>query len=283
MSTPKHPQLYQFLDYQEFLREVYAAEKSVDEFFSYRVFAAAVDIDASLLVKILQGKRHLSPDGVDRMVKFLRLDAKREEYFRELVTYGKATRDDDLRRSFESLQRLRPAACRRLEEDRYRYFQHWHYPAIRSALDVHVYRSEEDAAGLGKCFKPSLSVAQVVEAVGVLQRLGLIEVGAGKRLVPATAHLSTGERWQSAAVREYQRQLIGLAAESIEGIPKEQRDVSSLTLALDSSQIERLRAVLAEARRSIVRQVDAMPPSECNAVYQLNIQLFPVMRLEEPK
>jgi len=274
--------LYHYFDYQELLRDFYASEKSVDGLFSYRVFAEALGMDASLLVKVLQGKRHLSREGTESVIRFFRYDSKQALYFRELVSYGKASRDEDVKKHFESLLRMRPTHCSPIDEDRYRYFQHWYFPAVRSALDVFAYHGEKDAGKLAGLFKPALQKAQVIEAVEVLERLGLLRMDSLGRYCPAVAHLSTGERWQSAAVREYQRQLIGLAADSIEGVERQDRDISSLTLALDASQMERIRAVLAEARRSIVRQVDAMPPSECNAVYLLNIQLFPVMRLENP-
>ena len=281
MSTPEAPDLFQYLDYQEFLRAYYAFEKSKDNLFSYRVFAACVQIDASLLVKILQGKRHLSREGTEKMVKFLRLSAPQSEYFHELIAYGKAQSDRDLHKHFEAMLRLRPAQSNRINADLYRYFQHWYYPAIRSALDVFEYHQESDTPALCRCFTPPLEPQQVQEAIDVLERLGLAKRNPMGRLIPASSHLSTGERWQSAAVREYQQQLIFLAAQSVQGIEKEKRDISSLTLALNSHQLERIRAILAEARQSIVTQVGAMPPQECNAVYQLNMQLFPVMRLKE--
>lgn len=277
----QHLDPYAYLDYQEFLRDFYSAEKSRDPLFSYRVFAQAVGIDASLLVKILQGKRHLSREGIEQVIQFFRFDSKHSEYFRELVAYGKANRDVDLRKHFEALQNQRPAHSRRIESDLYRYFQHWYFPAIRSALDVFPYKGDPDAALLAKSFHPPLNASQVKEAISVLIRLGLACPDGQGFIRPATAHLSTGERWQSAAVRDYQKQLIQLAMDSIEGIPKEERDISSLTLALNSHELELIRAILAESRRSIVRQVDAMPATECNAVYQLNIQFFPVMQRKD--
>lgn len=272
---------YAYLDYQEFLRDFYSSEKIRDPLFSYRVFAQAVGIDASLLVKILQGKRHLSREGTEQIIAFFRLDLKQADYFRELVAYGKANRDVDLRKHFEALQNQRPAQSRRIESDLYRYFQHWYFPAIRSALDVFSYKGDQDATALAKSFRPTLDSSQVKEAISVLLRLGLASPDGHGCIRPATAHLSTGERWQSAAVRDYQKQLIQLAMNSIEGIPKEERDISSLTLALNNKELERIRAILAESRRSIVRQVDAMPASECNAVYQLNLQFFPVMQRKD--
>jgi uncharacterized protein (TIGR02147 family) len=208
MSTSGRPEIYDFFEVQEYLRQFFLTEKNQDPLFSYRVFASAVQIDASLLVKILQGKRHLSRDGIERMAKLLRLDSARSEYLRELVAYGKATRDSDLRKHFERLLALRPAHSNLLDEDRYRYFQFWYYPAIRSALDVFVYRGSSEAETLGSMFMPKLTVTQVTDAIEVLQRLGLVVKNEQGFWRPTSTHLSTGDRWRSSAVREFQRQMI---------------------------------------------------------------------------
>lgn len=280
MLTGHQLNIFDYLDYHDFLRDFYTLEKAADSLFSYRVFAAAVHIDASLLVKILQGKRHLSPEGIEQLISFFRFKAAKSEYFRELVAYGKAHREVDLKRHFEKLQKMRPAAKRQIDEAKYRYFQLWYFPMVRSALDVFEYHGDEDAEKLGSLCIPKLTATQVIHAITNLENLGLVQKDSNGRMIPVEAHLSTGDRWQSAAVQDYQRQMIEHAKNSIDIIPREKRDISTLTLALDSSQLERIQAILAEARTSIVRQVGAMPSNECDAVYQLNIQLFPVMKEE---
>lgn len=128
--------IYDYTDYRKFLQDFYELEKSLDPTFSYRVFAAAVDVDASLLVKILQGKRHVSSKGIEPFVDFFRFKEAKAEYFREMVVYGKAKTDEDVRKHFEMLQKMRPAVCRELDEARYRYFQQWYYPAFATKYEA---------------------------------------------------------------------------------------------------------------------------------------------------
>ena len=102
--------IYDYSDYRKFLQEFYELEKSLDPTFSYRVFATAVNMDASLLVKILQGKRHVSPKCIETFVQFFRFKEAKAEYFREMVAYGKAktaemtaVKIDDLFRSASAI------------------------------------------------------------------------------------------------------------------------------------------------------------------------------------
>ena len=273
--------IYDYSDYRKFLQEFYELEKSLDSSFSYRVFAAAVGMDASLLLKILQGKRHISPKCIDVFVNFFHFKDAKAEYFREMIAYGKAKNDEDVRSHFETLQKMRPAACRELDEARYRYFQQWYYPMIRSALDVFNYRGTQDAAALGECCIPKLSASQVENAVDALLQLGLAHARNDGRVVPTEAHLKTMEHWLSACISDYQSGIAELAGKSIQNTPKEKRDISTLTMALDSRQIDKIREILAKTRKAIVNVVNAMPPQICDSVYQLNFQLFPMMKKEE--
>ncbi|MCQ2106913.1 MAG: TIGR02147 family protein [Fibrobacter sp.] len=270
--------IYDYLDYRLFLRDFYDLEKSLDPTFSYRVFATAVDIDASLLVKILRSKRHLSDTSVNTFVAFFNFKDGKSEYFREMVAYGKAKTPDAIRKHFETLQKMRPSRCRMLDEARYRYFQQWYYPMVRSALDVYEYRGEQDAVSLGNSCIPKLTAAQIVTSVEALLQLELAKRNEQGRIVPSDAHVRTQDHWLSASISEYQKTVTELGRQSIENIPKENRDISTLTMALDSSQIEKIRGILADARKSIVNVVNSMPAEQCDSVYQLNFQMFPMMK-----
>ena len=270
--------IYDYSDYRKFLSDFYELEKSLDPTFSYRVFAAAVGMDASLLLKILQGKRHISSKNIATFVQFFRYKEGKAEYFREMVAYAKAKTDDEVRKHFEALQKMRPSSCRELDEARYRYFQQWFYPMIRSALDVFDYRSPEHAAALGESCVPKLTASQVENAVEALLQLGLAHQRKDGRIVPTDAHLKTQEHWLSASISEYQRSIAELAHRSIAETPKEERDISTLTMALDSTQIQKIRDILADARKSIVKVANSMPSQICDSVYQLNFQLFPMMK-----
>lgn len=274
--------IYDYLDYRLFLRDFYDLEKTLDPTFSYRVFATAVDIDASLLVKILRSKRHLSDTSVNTFVAFFNFKEGKSEYFREMVAYGKAKTPDAIRKHFETLQKMRPSRCRMLDEARYRYFQQWYYPMVRSALDVYEYRGEQDAVSLGNSCIPKLTAAQIVTSVEALLQLGLAKRNEQGRIVPSDAHVRTQDHWLSASISEYQKTVTELGRQSIENIPKENRDISTLTMALDSSQIEKIRGILADARKSIVNVVNSMPAEQCDSVYQLNFQMFPMMKKVEP-
>ena len=270
--------IYDHLDYHTWLREAMEDRRQNDRVFSIRYAAQKTDIDHSLLVKILQGKRHLSATNTPRLAKFLGLDPAREAYLALLVEYARARTDEQIRRTFEKVSAARPHSRERLDAARYEYFQSWRHVAMRSLLDWHPFHGE-DWDSLGQMLSPPVSGRQARESVELLERLELLRRDDEGRYRVAQAHVSTGERWHSAAVKSFQKEVIRLSEGAVDRVPRDQRDVSTLTIALSRSALDEIRAVLKDARAQIVKIADRLPAEESDAVYQLNQQFFPVSRL----
>ena len=79
------PTLYNYLDYRLFIKDFYEENKRKSSFFSYRYLGNKIGIDAGNIVKILQGKRHLSKNMVEKFVHFCKFTSKEAVYFRTRV------------------------------------------------------------------------------------------------------------------------------------------------------------------------------------------------------
>jgi uncharacterized protein (TIGR02147 family) len=69
------------------------------------------------------------------------------------------------------------------------------------------------------------------------------------------------------------------AATSLDRIPAERRDISSVTLCLDESGIERVKRALQRFRRELL-DIDELEKHP-KQVIQVNFQLFPLTTIEE--
>jgi uncharacterized protein (TIGR02147 family) len=128
---------------------------------------------------------------------------------------------------------------------------------------------------LAKRLVPRVTVQDIKDSLELLHELELIVNEGGKWLVREPA-ITSGGHWRISAVRQYQRETILLGADSLETIPREERDISSLTLTLSQSDLPALRAK-AEAFRSELTQM-ALAATESDRVMQINIQIFPMAR-----
>ncbi|MGL1903749.1 MAG: TIGR02147 family protein [Fibrobacterales bacterium] len=286
-QKPDDLDVFDYLDPYLFLTDYLENEQKRDSSFSLRFFAFCVEIDASLFVKILKGDRHLSKVGVEAVIAFFQLDVKwilfdtvRAEYFRELVFYIKSKRDTDIQKHFERLMKMRPLNSSQLQSDQYKYFQYWYIPAIRSALDFVHYSDKNDAEKFSQCFLSPVSIEDVIDGIDVLERLKLITRDSQNNFRSSESHIGTGDKWQSSAIRLYQKKTILLSSESIDTVPNESRDISTVTLSLNEAHIKGIKAILADARKSVIQNVNEIKSEECTNVYQLNMQFFPIVKVK---
>jgi len=75
-------------------------------------------------------------------------------------------------------------------------------------------------------------------------------------------------------VRGFQRQILSLASESLERFPKEQRDVSTITFAVDRNAFVEIREMLRECRRQVQKRIEESEHPD--RVMQLAMALFPL-------
>ncbi|MBN1760725.1 MAG: TIGR02147 family protein, partial [Chitinispirillaceae bacterium] len=117
--------LFCYTDYTAFLRDYYQERRKKYPFFSYRYFGRKAGIDAGNLVKILQGKRHLSAAGVKRFIEYAKFSNREAKYFETLVQFKKAKREQDNKVLFEKLMAIQRIDPCRLEPMQYEFYREW--------------------------------------------------------------------------------------------------------------------------------------------------------------
>ena len=123
---------------------------------------------------------------------------------------------------------------------------------------------------------PPISEAQAEEAIEILKEVGLVKKLASGKLALTDAHLTVGGPEKASAVREFQKQVLGLASDALDNVPVAERNISTLTLSVDQSCFEDLGDMLREFRRLVQKRVDeAKSPDR---VMQLSMAFYPVAR-----
>ena len=107
----------------------------------------------------------------------------------------------------------------------------------------------------------------------VLRELGLLVEEKGK-LRQAHALVKTPDQPLSHHVVRFHRVMMERAAEALDIVPREQREIASLTLCLSDAQLRALKAELAQMRGELLRKYGA--EADAKRVVQLNFQMFPL-------
>jgi uncharacterized protein (TIGR02147 family) len=274
------PNIFDYLDYREFLRSVFVAKKAEAGHFSHRSLAQHLELKApGHMLFVMQGKRNLSEDLALRLAKYLKLRKSEIAYFLNLIKFNNAKTSLEKQYAFEQLQSARRRGTSIVSSERYSFYEKWYYSAIRASLDVTPFK--DDFRALGRSIKPAISPQEASQAVALLAKLGFIKKDARGFCRPAEATISTGDAWQSAAITHLHRQFIALGSESIDRFAKGERDISCLTVTLSPASLEKVRERIKNARAEIL-EIAASEPS-ADRVMQCNFQLFPMFIKDSQK
>lgn len=268
------PDLWQYLDYRQFLKDFYEYEKSRLSVFSYRYFANKTETDPSFLVKVLQREKHLADRHIAPLAKYLGLDAKATEYLGLLLSFNKAKRDQEAKVLFEKLTALRPLQIHTLEATRYEFFSQWYHVALWELLSFFPFHG--DFEQLATKFCPAITPTKAKRALEVLERLQLVERRKDGAWIAKHGLITTGEEWKSMAIRTFQRDSIQLAENALDQIPKEDRDISTVTLSLSKATFDVVREKLRAMRQELLEISEH--EAKKDAVYQFNLQIFPLTK-----
>lgn len=264
--------IFDYLEYRDFLRDHYNFNKNNHHFFSFRYISGKTGLDASFYVKVLNKQKHIADKAIPTLVKFLHLNRNEGEYFTFLVKFNKAKHHEQEMFYFEKLLALRKPAATVLDKEMFEYFSTWWNIALREL--VNIVPTVTDPAELAARLLPAITPPQARRSLILLQKLGIIEKDAAGAFRLTNDFVTTDGTVQTLAVRSFQKEMIRLAGEAIERVPRGDRDISTLTISTSRECLDLIRDKLAEIRREIMELVRK---EECTEeVYQLNFQIFPL-------
>jgi uncharacterized protein (TIGR02147 family) len=127
--------VFDYLEYREYLRDYYREQKKEKPFFSYRFIGHHVGMDSSFIIKVLQGSLHISAKKIEIFIKLLGLKGTEAEYFETLVHFCKAKTERQRKLYFDRLFSISAVKAQRLEAHQYEFFQKWYYSAVWSIIN----------------------------------------------------------------------------------------------------------------------------------------------------
>jgi uncharacterized protein (TIGR02147 family) len=265
--------IYEYTNYRLFLKDFYESKKA-ESGYTYREFAKDAGMNStSWLLHLIKGTKNLSADSIIRIAKALKLGKAETGYFEMLVPFTQAKTNSVKDHYFQRMLVLkRKLKVVKISEEQYEYYTKWHHPVIRSLACKMDFG--EDYGKLGRCLLPPISDREAKKSVRLLEKLGMISRNAQGRHVLNSAVISTGDEVASLNVINYHKQVSRLAEDAHDLSPKEERDISALTLGIGEEDFHRIKARIQAFRKEIMEMAQAA--SDADRVYQLNFQFFPV-------
>lgn len=251
--------------------------------FSYRSFSRRAKLGSpNHLKRVIDGDRNLTLEMAGRFAETIGLEGEAADYFLQLVRLGQASSSIDRSHAFAKLTSFRAfRRTRKLDVAQGDYHSTWYIPAVRELAGRRDFLS--DPTWIAQRLLPPIKPSEANAALDTLLQLGLLRREDDGRIVQSEPLVSTGPEMHTLHVANYHRTMMHRAAESIDLVPSEARDISALTLLVSRGGLKRLKEKVQRFRRELLE--DTVADTDARQVVQLNFQLFPLSMDpdEEPK
>lgn len=240
--------------------------------YSLRSFARLLDMEASSVSQLLSGKRRASSKLIIRLCDVLGAHPLERQGLLKFTEHRKklSTKRSDA-------ADIASPNYQQLSLDAFSVISDWHHFALLDLTFTEGFKS--DPAWIARVL--GIPVTEARSAIARLKRLELLEEHDG-HLVKANAHISNGAAGlhTSSGHKQLQRQVLQMALDAIDDTPQEDKDITSMTMAIDVEKIPEARKIIKKFRRELCQFLESGRRSR---VYHLGVQLYPVSRSTESK
>ena len=273
------PNIYDYMDYRAFLNDMFRFRKQKDRYFSYRYFSGKAGFSSPNFLKlVIDGKRNLTNTSIAKVAKGFGFSKQERESFETLVFLNQAKDHEEKNYYLKKVMSIKGYNnVRKIEKKSYEYFSKWYNLAIREIVMFggRNFTSEQIAAALN----PKITPREADKAINLLLELGLIKKDKDGLWEQSDPALSTGPEVQSLAIANLHREMLKLASESLERYPANERDITALTLRVNSGGMEELKRRITQFRKELLES--ALVEEDTDQVIQINIQAFPLTDKEK--
>ncbi|HVJ65733.1 MAG TPA: DUF4423 domain-containing protein [Bdellovibrionota bacterium] len=256
--------------YLERIEGEFRRRQEANPAYSLRSFAKFLGLDSSTLASILRRKRGLPLKSAERVAQKLGMSPAQKQEFVRSVYHARASLAGT-----DAIPQLAPASLLK-EELHYRIIAEWEHYAVYSLLESRGSRTE--VAWIAD--RMGITPARAENVLNRLLEAGLVTRTAKGRHTCQMARLETSDDVLSQSLQRAHTEALELALKKLTAVDVKSREYSSETIAFDLKKLPQAKALMREFSE---RFASLMKSSAGSTVYQLNLQFFPLSKIDSPK
>ncbi len=242
--------------FSEWLQREYLNRRKKNQNYSIRAFARYLKLDPSTVSQLLSGKRQPSKKFAQSVFAQLGISPKDRETL--ISCLGMKMNTDKNNYHLIAL-------------DSFKLLADWYHFAILELTCVTDFKY--DFVWIAS--QLNLSVTEARQAVERLIRLDLVEEKNGKLIKTKALITNYDEGITNSALKTLQRHVLQKALESIDLTPQNEKDITSMTMAIDESKLPEAKKKIKDFRRQLCQYLEK---GKQTRVYNLGIQLYPLSK-----
>lgn len=253
---------YKYQDVGNFLSQFFNNKRKRNSKYSLRAFARDIGISAGRASEFLSGRSLPGKQLRDRIAEAMKLDKKQRNQLNFLVENHVSIRKKKSRS--ESFH---------LTEKEFTLLPDWKHFAVLNLLNTS--NCKPDASWMAE--RLALTPAMVEDSLKKLCLAGLVAEENG--FYKAThQHITSTTVIPSEALRNYNRQMIEKSLWSLENVPLELRNITSIMMTANPNNLYKLKVLTNEFKQ---RAAELFGEGEATEVYNICIQIVPSTVVEQ--
>ncbi|MBI2083744.1 MAG: TIGR02147 family protein [Deltaproteobacteria bacterium] len=271
--------IFEYLDYREFLRDWYKSHKSGRSTVSLRSFSKKAGFTSSNILKlVMDGNRNLTAESAAQFAIGLGLNKQETAFFLNLVFYNQGKSVEEKDSHYKKLvQSKKFSELKSVEKDQYDYYSTWYHPVVRELMTSNEFDGTPE--WIMSQIRPEITVIQAKKSMELLERLGFVKKTPKNQWVQSNPLLTTGPESSSHIILRYHQSLLEIIRSLLVQIEPEDRDVGALTLGVSKKMFPEIKKKVQEFRREILKMVSTENNPE--VVISLSTQLIPLVKKGE--
>lgn len=272
--------IFDYIDFRLYLKDYYTLQKKQTKYFSYRYFSNKAGFSShNVLKQVISGDRNIAINSIGKFCRALNLNSRECDFFRLMVLFNQKKNKDEKNDLFKEMVRYKNGSMlKRLNELQYDMYSEWYHAVVRELISFRDVR--ENYAVLAKELSPSLTPGQIKKSLKLLEELGLIKKNKFGKWIQNDPIIKTDPEIESLLIRNHNKTMIKLSEDAIENVPREFREISSMTLGISRKSFREIKNKIQEFKDEILSDI-LSDNSESEEVYQLNFQFFPMLKKKE--
>lgn len=270
------PNIQEYHDYLEFLKDWVEYQKNVDREFSLRKVAKEAKMASGYLSMCFNRKRTLSEKAYQKIKPLLRITGKEERYLDLLRVVAESEDAKSRVNALTNLQKLKDyKQTNRSELEVHQYLSKWYYVVIREMVNMPEFNGQEE--WIQERLRGRVSQKEITEALQFLTQFGFIKKSEAGVYSIEQKQLDCDEGVFKISLGEFHRQMLEWAKQSIDEIPRAERLLLGHTATLTPGQFEKVQSILRKALEELT-SVDNKAQSSGAEVYHIELAAFPLTK-----
>jgi uncharacterized protein (TIGR02147 family) len=271
----ERPDVFQYNDFRQFLRDMFAYHKSVSSAFSQRYVAKKVMAgSAGWFLNVTSGRIALTDAYTFRLAKLFVINGREFDYFNILVKFGQSSSIEEKEYYLAKIYEFKGEGYFLIGKNLIDYYQYWYISAIRELLMV--IDDDGNPERIGSLMRPEISSNDASNALKILKSLGLINMTAKGKLKPTNEIVRKDPAFSSVYWVANMESKLKLALHAVTMFKKEERDFSEVVVPLSVESMEEVKMEIELLRKKILSI--SKNDRQRNMVVQCSFLLFPLSK-----